>query len=59
MQIVQSDAVSIIMAAADFYLLCINKNSGIQSEDLLVLICPVGFSIHIIVIDYFSSEAME
>lgn len=47
-------AVSVVLAVAGFYLLCISKTSGIQSGDLLVLICAVCFSMHIIIIDYFS-----
>lgn len=47
-------AVSVVLAVAGFYLLCINKASGIGIGDLLVLVCAFGFSTHIIIIDYFS-----
>lgn len=47
---------SVILAVAGFYLLCISKASGIRFGDLLLLICAVGFSLHIIIIDYFSPK---
>lgn len=50
-------AVSVVLAVAGFYLLCINGTSGIRIGDLLVLVCAFGFSAHIIIIDYFSPKA--
>ena len=36
------------------YFLCITKGFAIGKGDLLVCICSVVFSLHILVIDYFS-----
>ena len=47
-------AISVVIAVIGFYLLCLSGNDSLAKGDLLVLICAFGFSIHIIVIDYFS-----
>lgn len=44
-------------AAAGMYLLCITEDFSIGKGDMLVFICAVLFSIHILVIDYFSPKA--
>lgn len=45
---------SVVIAAVGMYLLCINENLAIGKGDLLVFFCAIGFSVHILVIDYFS-----
>lgn len=42
------------LAAAGLYLLCITDGFSIGSGDILVLLCAAVFSVHILVIDYFS-----
>lgn len=49
--------VSAAIAAVGLYLLCINESFTIGMGDTLVFICAVLFSIHILVIDYFSPKA--
>lgn len=48
--------ISVVMAVAGFYMLCLSGNSKLTKGDLLVLLCAFGFSIHIMVIDYFSPK---
>lgn len=47
---------SVVIAIIGMYFLCMNGESGINKGDLLVLICAFGFSIHILIIDYFSPK---
>lgn len=49
--------VSVAIAAFGMYLLCITDGFSIGRGDFLVLLCAVGFSFHILVIDYFSPRA--
>ncbi|MCI6706023.1 MULTISPECIES: DMT family transporter [Eisenbergiella] len=44
------------IAAAGMYLLCVNETLSLNRGDVLVFICAVIFSIHILVIDYFSPK---
>ena len=47
----------VVLAVVGLYLLCITEGSfAIGYGDLLVLICAVVFSIHILIIDYFSPK---
>lgn len=48
---------SVAIAAAGMYLLCVTEGFTIGYGDFLVLLCAVGFSFHILVIDYFSPKA--
>ena len=48
--------VSSVIAVIGFYLLSISGRVSINKGDILVLICAVLFSIHILVIDYFSPK---
>lgn len=48
--------VSSVIAVFGFYLLSISGRVSINKGDVLVLICAVLFSIHILVIDYFSPK---
>ena len=45
---------SVLMAVAGMYLLCITEGFSIGTGDLLVLASAFCFSIHILVIDYFA-----
>ncbi len=47
---------SVAIAVAGFYLLCISENLMLQIGDLLELLCAICFSVHILVIDYFASR---
>lgn len=49
--------VSVAIAAAGMYLLCITEGFSIGKGDFLVFLCSIGFSLHILVIDYFSPKA--
>lgn len=49
--------VSVAIAAAGMYLLCITDGFSISRGDFLVFLCAIGFSFHILVIDYFSPKA--
>lgn len=48
--------VSSVIAVIGFYLLSISGQVSISKGDILVLICAVLFSVHILVIDYFSPK---
>ena len=48
--------VSSVIAVVGFYLLSISGQVSICKGDILVLICAVLFSVHILVIDYFSPK---
>lgn len=49
--------VSVGVAALGMYLLCITEGFAISRGDFLVFLCAIGFSLHILVIDYFSPKA--
>lgn len=44
------------MAAVGMYLLCINESFSINAGDILILVCAVFFTAHIMVVDYFSPK---
>ena len=46
----------VILAVAGLYLLCIKDGFSIGKGDLLVLLCALGFAIHILIIDHFSPK---
>lgn len=46
--------VAVLLSLAGLYLLCITDGFSIGKGDLLVLICSILFSLHILVIDHFS-----
>lgn len=48
--------ISVAMAAAGLYLLCIKDGFSIEYGDLLEIACALGYSIHIMVIDHFSPK---
>ena len=49
--------IAVAMALVGLYLLCITDGFSMGKGDILVLICAVLFSLHILVIDYFSPKA--
>lgn len=49
--------VSVVLSVVGLYLLCMTSDSlSLSRGDFLVLICAILFSIHIMVIDYFSPK---
>lgn len=48
--------VSVALAVAGLYLLCITEGFALSSGDFLVMLCAAAFSVHILVIDYFSPK---
>ena len=48
--------VSAVLASAGFYLLCINESFSVNQGDLLVFICAILFSFHILLIDHFAPK---
>lgn len=46
--------ISVMIGVIGLYLLCITENFTIGVGDMLVLLCAVVFTIHILLIDYFS-----
>ena len=47
---------SVALAAVGLYFLCITESVSIQTGDLYMLVCAIFFSVHILVIDYFSPK---
>ena len=48
--------VAAAMAAVGMYLLCMNESFSINLGDVLVFICAIFFTVHIMIIDYFSPK---
>ncbi|MCD7764612.1 MAG: DMT family transporter [Lachnospiraceae bacterium] len=48
--------ISVVIAVAGLYLLCITDGFSIGTGDILILLCALAFSVHILVIDYFSPK---
>lgn len=48
--------ISVAVAVTGLYLLCITEKFTIGKGDFFVLICAVVFSVHILLIDYFSPK---
>ncbi len=46
--------VAVVLALVGLYLLCMTDGFGVGKGDLLVMVCAVLFSFHILVIDHFS-----
>ena len=46
--------VSVVIAAAGTYLLSVQEGFTIAPGDLMVILCALGFSVHILIIDHFS-----
>lgn len=48
--------ISVILALIGLYFLCIKENFTIEQGDLFIFACALCFSVHILVIDYFSPK---
>lgn len=48
--------ISVALAVAGLYLLCITGGFSIGKGDFLVLLCALAFTVHILVIDHFSPK---
>ena len=48
--------IGVVLAIFGLYFLCINESLSIQIGDLLVFICAILFSVHIMIIDYFAQR---
>lgn len=48
--------ISVVIAVAGLYLLCITEKFTIGKGDFFVLLCAIVFTIHIMLIDYFSPK---
>ena len=48
--------VSVALAVAGLYLLCITDRLALGKGDILVLLCAVVFAVHILVVDHFSAK---
>lgn len=46
--------VSVVIAVAGLYLLCMTESLTLETGDIMVMICALIFSFHIMVIDHFS-----
>lgn len=48
--------VAAFMAAVGMYLLCMSENFSISFGDVLVFLCALFFTVHIMIVDHFSSQ---
>lgn len=48
--------ISVVLAVAGLYCLCITENFSVTSGDFYILLCAFSFSAHILVIDYFTQK---
>ena len=48
--------IGVVLTLCGLYLLCFNGSTSFNIADLLLLLCAVFFSFHIIIIDYFSPK---
>lgn len=49
--------VAAAMAAAGMYLLCMTEGLSVNSGDIMVFLCAVVFTAHIMIVDYYSPKA--
>lgn len=49
--------ISVVLATAGMYLLCMTEGFRLSKGDFYVFLCAIGFSFHILVIDYVSPWA--
>lgn len=47
---------AVILAVLGLYMLCMTEEISLQKGDVLVLLCALGFSFHILLVDYFSPK---
>lgn len=48
--------ISVVIALCGLYLLCMQENLHLSQGDILLLLCSLTFSFHIMVIDYFAPK---
>lgn len=48
--------ISVVLALIGLYLLCMKESFSLNWGDWLLILCAIGFSIHILVVDYFSPK---
>lgn len=48
--------ISVGLALIGLYLLCMKGSFSLNGGDVLLILCAVGFSVHIMVVDYFSPK---
>lgn len=48
--------ISVGLAIVGMYLLCVSGSVGIERGDILLLMCAVFFTVHILVIDYYAPK---
>lgn len=48
---------SVLTAALGMYLLCVTDDFTIGKGDALIFLCALGFSLHILIVDYYSPQA--
>ena len=48
--------IGVVITLVGLYLLCINDSFSIKLYDILLMLCAFCFSIHILIIDYFSPK---
>lgn len=48
---------SVLIAALGMYLLCVTDDFTIGKGDALMFLCSLGFSLHILIVDYYSPQA--
>ena len=46
--------ISVLLAIVGMYLLCVKESVTVNKGDVLVFLCAIAFTLHIMVIDYFS-----
>ena len=49
--------VGVLLAAIGFYFLCITESFSINYGDVLLFLCAICFTFHILIIDYFAPRA--
>lgn len=48
--------IGVLLTVVGLYLLCMKESLSLQFSDFLLLLCALAFSLHILVIDYFSPK---
>lgn len=48
--------VSVVIATVGMYLLCVTESLSVNIGDILIFLCAAAFSVHILLIDYFSPK---
>lgn len=48
--------IGVVFTVVGLYLLCMKGSLSLQMSDALILLCALAFSVHILIIDYFSPK---